>query len=109
MLAVCAATALSACDAAPADTDTCDEAESYEYDDDCGYWEGSTGTAIWVWYPWVTPWSGGTPSPGTKPTPPPGTVTVAPPKTKPAPPPGKAKPAAPARPVNPANPAKPRK
>lgn len=66
------------------DDDTCDEYEATSYGEDCGYWVADdTGATVWVWYVWVTPYVGGTPKNGQKPTVPAGTKTVPPPKVKP--------------------------
>lgn len=87
-IAAALALAVGASACADTDTDTCTPDEARAYDDDCGYWaDDGNGTAIWLWYVWVTPWEGGTPSKGVKPQPPAGAKTMAPPPNKPAPPP----------------------
>lgn len=97
---------LGACvDEAAADDDVCDAYEATDYGDDCGYWaDDGTGTGVWLWYVWVVPYEGGTPSAGQKPTPPAGAKTLPPPKNKPPLPPGVKKPAAPPPPKTPAKP-----
>lgn len=90
---------LTGCTEGNDDNDVCDTYEATDYGDDCGYWvDDGSGNAAWVWYTWVTPYSGGTPPKGTKPTVPAGTKTVPPPKTKPALPPGVVKPPPPKAP-----------
>lgn len=107
------ALALSILPACTADTDddVCDASEATSYGDDCGYWaDDGSGTAIFLWYVWVTPYQGGTPPSGLKPVPPAGAKTVKPPAVKPPLPPGvkapAAKPVAPPK-GNPPPPARP--
>lgn len=84
------------------DDDICDAYEATDYSYDCGYWGyDATGAEVFVWYSWVTPYVGGTPSNGAKPTIPAGTKTAPPPKVKPALPPGVKPPAPPKAPPKP--------
>lgn len=43
--------------------DICQPYEAEELHADCGYYDND----IWVWYPWITPETGGSPPPHTKP------------------------------------------
>lgn len=88
----------SACSDGTDGNDVCDEYEATEYGDDCGYWDE---TNTFIWYSWVVPYKGGTPSKGVKPTPPPGVKTNPPPKAKPPLPPGVKPPPPKAPPVKP--------